>query len=289
MMLTVPVSADVIPTVYVEAPAMRHDRPMDRATPARVALVGAALALLTTGCSVGAVTTASPARVSAAAPGAASTLVPVAAGDGHGVRVAIVGDSLTAGGGRLLSDGLDADTWMTYAQGDGVEYVGGWARGGSTVEQQAAAVQPVADVDVLVLMSGTNDVRTGVSFSAARASYESIIDTVGAREVVVAAIPPYDRDPSAAARYERDLERWVATTDHVFVDPWRAVRSGEAWVPGASVDGIHPTTAGYERLGQSLRETILDVGAAPEVLRADEGPVEGTPDGVAPGSVDGGS
>jgi len=25
------------------------------------------------------------------------------------------------------------------------------------------------------------------------------------------------------------------------------------------------------------------------VLRADEGPVEGTPDGVAPGSVDGGS
>jgi lysophospholipase L1-like esterase len=257
---------------------------MERATLARVALVGAALALVTTGCSLVVATTASPARVSAAG----SAIVPVTEGDGSGVRVAVVGDSLTAGGGRLLSDGLDADTWMTYAQGDGVEYVGGWARGGSTVEQQAAAVRPIHDVDVLVLMSGTNDVRTGVGFAAARASYESIIDTVDAREVVVAAIPPYDRDPSSAARYERDLERWVATTDHVFVDPWLPVRAGEAWAPGASTDGIHPTRAGYERLGRSLREAILDAGVAPGVLRADQGPVGADPVPTG-GSVVGGS
>ena len=244
---------------------------MERATLARAALVGAALALLTTGCA-GVSTPASPGAVPVSAPQAAATLVPVQPGDGTGVRVAVVGDSLTAGGGRLLSDGLDADTWMTYAQGDGVEYVGGWARGGSTVQQQAAAVRPVDDVDVLVLMSGTNDVRTGVSFADSRASYESIVATIAPRRVVVAGIPPYARDPAGAARYERDLERWVRTTDHVFVDPWRPVRDGDAWAAGASADGIHPTTAGYERLGLALRDAILDAGAVlPSQLNAVQG------------------
>ncbi|NIJ06133.1 SGNH/GDSL hydrolase family protein [Frigoribacterium faeni] len=245
---------------------------MERATVVRAALVGAALALLTIGCTVP-VTTASPGSAPTGAPLAAASAAPVdgtargTAADSDGaVRVAIVGDSLTAGGGRLLSDGLDADTWMTYAQGDGVEWVGGWAKGGSTVQEQAAAVAPVADVDVLVLMSGTNDVRKGIGFAESAASYDSVVATIAPRHVVVAAIPPYDRSPAAAAVYQRALERFVHERGWTWTDPWGFARDGLVFAPGTSPDGIHPTTAGYQRLGESLRGTILEVGGVRDDL-----------------------
>ena len=252
---------------------------MDRAKTARAALVGAALTLLVTGCSAG-VTTASPGSAPTGAPQAAASAAPGdVTGDGAGeddadrdddaVRVAIVGDSLTAGGARLLSDGLDANTWMTYARGDGVEWVGGWAKGGSTIQDQAAAVTPVADVDVLVLMSGTNDVRKGIGFAESAASYDAVVATVAPRHVVVAAIPPYDRAPAAAAVYQRALERHVLERGWTWTDPWGFARDGLVFAAGTSPDGIHPTTAGYQRLGESLRETILDVRAARgDLLRA---------------------
>jgi len=248
---------------------------MDRAKIARAALVGTALALLVTGCS--GVTTASPGSAPTGAPQAAASAAPgdaTGAGDDDAdrddaVRVAIVGDSLTAGGGRMLSDGLDANTWMTYARGDGVEWVGGWAKGGSTIQEQAAAVAPVADVDVLVLMSGTNDVRRGIGFAESAASYDAVVAVVAPRHVVVAAIPPYDRSPAAAAVYQRALERHVLERGWTWTDPWGFARDGLVFAAGTSPDGIHPTTAGYQRLGESLRETILDVGAARgDLLRA---------------------
>ena len=248
---------------------MLHDLRMDRARTARAALVAASLVLLVTGCSAG-MGVAAPGSVPTGAPQAAASAVPgevagARADDADrddAVRVAIVGDSLTAGGGRLLSDGLDANTWMTYARGDGVEWVGGWARGGSTIQEQAAAVTPVADVDVLVLMSGTNDVRKGIGFAESAASYDAVVAVVAPRHVVVAAIPPYDRSPAAAAVYQRALERHVLDKGWTWTDPWGFARDGLVFAAGTSPDGIHPTTAGYQRLGESLRETILDVGGA---------------------------
>ncbi|WP_209561220.1 SGNH/GDSL hydrolase family protein [Frigoribacterium sp. PvP032] len=235
---------------------------MDRAKIAGAALAAAGLALLATGCSAPA-TTASFGSAPASAPQAAASAVPgdhAADEDRDAVRVAIVGDSLTAGGGRLLSDGLDANTWMTYARGDGVEWVGGYAKGGSTIQEQAAVVTPVADVDVLVLMSGTNDVRKGIGFAESAASYDAVVATIAPRHVVVAAIPPYDRSPAAAAVYQRALERHVLEKGWTWTDPWGFARDGLVFAAGTSPDGIHPTTAGYQRLGESLRETILDVG-----------------------------
>jgi lysophospholipase L1-like esterase len=268
---------------------MAHDLRMDRTMIARAALVGAALALLVTGCSAG-VTTASPGAAPTSAPQAAASAAPGdVTGDGEddvrrddAVRVAVVGDSLTAGGARLLSDGLDANTWMTYARGDGVEWVGGWARGGSTIQEQAAAVTPVADVDVLVLMSGTNDVRKGIGFAESAASYDAVVARIAPRHVVVAAIPPYDRAPAAAAVYQRALERHVLAKGWTWTDPWGFARAGLVFAAGTSPDGIHPTTAGYQRLGESLRETILDVGSTRgDLLQA--GPA--VDDAVEPGDV----
>ncbi|NRD27473.1 SGNH/GDSL hydrolase family protein [Frigoribacterium sp. VKM Ac-2836] len=254
---------------------------MDRATFARVALVGAVVATLAAGCAAPPVhsTSASGSGSGTIAQAAPAPGVATAPNSG-GVRVAIVGDSLTAGGGRLLSDGLTADTWMTYAQGDGVDYVGGYAKGGSTVQEQAAAVRPVGDVDVLVLMSGTNDVRLGLSFGDSAASYDAIVDTIHAKHVVVAAIPPYDRAPRAAADYEARLERFVADRGWTFTDPWGFARAGDVFAAGTTVDGIHPTTAGYEALGHALRDTVLDVAGTRVSAPQAGSPVDTATDGA---------
>lgn len=80
---------------------------------------------------------------------------------GRAVRVAVVGDSLSAGRSRSLGNGLDDETWMTYADGDGIEFAGGWARAGARPEQMAAAVRPVGSTDVLVVLAGTNGPARG--------------------------------------------------------------------------------------------------------------------------------
>lgn len=259
---------------------------MRRATFARVVLTGAIVTTLAAGCAAPHATRASgsgSASGSTVAQAAAAPGQTVASGSG-GVRVAVVGDSLTAGGGRLLSEGLTADTWMTYAQGDGVDYVGGYAKGGSTVQEQAAAVRPVADVDVLVLMSGTNDVRLGLGFAESAASYDAIVDTIRPKHVVVAAIPPYDRNPAAAARYEAALERYVVDKGWTFTDPWGFARAGEVFAAGTSLDGIHPTTAGYETLGHELRDVVLDVAGSRASAPQADSPADPDADGSHAGS-----
>lgn len=227
-------------------------------------LLAASLAVLT-GCS--SAPRSEPeagARTAIAAPTASSAPAGGALGTtADPVRVAVVGDSLTAGGGRELSWGLTADTWITYAKGNGIEYVGGWAKGGTTVQTQAAAVRPIADVDVLVLMAGTNDVRHHLSFAQSASSYDSIVATIHPKHVIIGAIPPYDRNPQGAAVYEKQLRAYVATKDWDFVDPWAFARDGLRYRAGVSLDGIHPTTAGYQRLGENYRAAILRVVSTP--------------------------
>lgn len=176
------------------------------------------------------------------------------------VRVAIVGDSLTAGGGaRLLSEGLDSRTWMTYAEGGGIVYAGGWAMGGSTVQTMAENVRPIADVDVLVLMGGTNDVRLHNDFPSIASNYDAIVDIIRPRRVIIGAIPPLDSNPDDAARFDWRLKQYAATKGWHYVDPWAFARDGRLYAPGTSYDGIHPTTHGYALVGRAFRAEILDL------------------------------
>jgi lysophospholipase L1-like esterase len=226
-------------------------------------LVAAALVVLA-GCS--AVPRSEPEAVAGthvAAPTSQATPVGALGTPADPVRVAVVGDSLTAGGGRMLSWGLTRDTWISYAEGDGIEYVGGWAKGGTTVQEQAANVRPVGDVDVLVLMAGTNNVRLHIGFAQSASSYDRIVDTIHPKHVIVGAIPPYDRNPRAAAVYEQQLRSYVAAKRWDFVDPWGFARDGLVFRPGVSLDGVHPVTAGYERLGENYRAAILRVVSTP--------------------------
>lgn len=221
-------------------------------------LAAATLAALSLTVLVGCATVSEPQAGGAAT----ATPVPVATATADDVRVAIVGDSLTAGGGRSLAEGLTQNTWMSYVQGDGIAYVGGWAVGGRTVQQMAAGIRPIDDVDVLVLMGGTNDVRRHISFDETRASYDSIVTTVHPEHVVIGAIPPYNRDPEAGEAYEKQLAAWAVAQGYDFVDPWGFARDGLVYKAGTTVDGIHPTTAGYRTVGLAYRAAILRVMSA---------------------------
>ena len=181
----------------------------------------------------------------------------------HDLRVAVVGDSLSAGRSGFLGNGLDDKSWMTYATGNGIVFAGGWARAGATPDEMAAAVKPLHDVDVLVVLAGTNAVRTGRTLEEERSAYERIVATVGAREVIVSDIPPYRWKPYAAQEYARALRQFVTDQGWRWADPWGFARSGSSWAPGVSTDGTHPADAAeYRRLGEAFRSIILAVGSS---------------------------
>lgn len=197
---------------------------------------------------------------SGSASGAAST----SDGSEDTVRTAVVGDSLSAGRSKFLGNGLDDKSWMTYAQGHGVQYVGGWARAGALPQEMAAAVQPVRDVDVLVILAGTNTVGRSATEPGDEASFRQIVKVIDPERVVISAIPPFGPNQLAALTYNRQLEQFAIDQGWTFTDPWgwaRTGANGRNWKSGISADSVHPATpAGYEHLGDVLHATIVSVG-----------------------------
>jgi len=183
------------------------------------------------------------------------------------LRVAIVGDSLSAGRSRFLGNGLDDESWMEYADGDGIEFVGGWAKSGATPTEMADAVRPVGRVDVLVVLAGTNAVRTGHSLAQEASAYERIVATVRPTKVVISSIPPYRWHAAAALRYNADLRRFTIEHGWSWADPWVVARDGDDWAPGFSTDGTHPAgPEQYAALGDSFRRIILETRGLPSAV-----------------------
>jgi hypothetical protein len=183
------------------------------------------------------------------------------------LHVAIVGDSLSAGRSRLLANGLDDESWMTYAEGNGIEFVGGWAKSGSTPSEMADAVRPIEAVDVLVILAGTNAVRKGLSLEEEGSAYERIVSVVKPRRVIISSIPPYRWHAAAALQYNQDLRRFTEAQGWSWADPWAIARNGDDWAEGFSTDGTHPAgPAQYEVLGESFRRIILETRMLPSAL-----------------------
>lgn len=183
------------------------------------------------------------------------------------IRVAIIGDSLSAGRSRFLANGLDDESWMRYANGDGIQFVGGWARFGATPTQMSEAVGAIDRVDVLVILAGTNAVRTGKTVADEVPAYERIVSVVRPRRVVISSIPPYRRHPAAALQFNQDLRRLTVAQGWIWADPWAIARDGDDWAEGFSADGTHPAgPAQYEVLGESFRRIILETRMIPSAL-----------------------
>ena len=174
------------------------------------------------------------------------------------LRVAVVGDSITAGTGPNSSFESPGDqSWLIGAAGAPLAFVTGWAVPGTTSAQMRAGVGPM-DADVLVLMAGTNDLQLGTPWEETRDQLLGIVDAVGVQRTVLLAVPPLDELPSQRLEFDQHAAELAREQDWTYADPWTEVAVGGSYVPGASSDGVHPTPATAAVAGAAVRQTLLD-------------------------------
>ncbi|MGY1635026.1 SGNH/GDSL hydrolase family protein [Geodermatophilus sp. SYSU D00742] len=181
-----------------------------------------------------------------------------------GVRSMVaVGDSLTAGGEPIRGPEVDGElSWIRAAVGPQLEFRGGWATGGATTADMRAAATPM-DADVLVLMGGTNDLVLGRPWERTREDLLAVADVVGIGAVLLSAVPPHDDLPESATELNRQLQVLADEQGWQFVDPWADARQDGAYVPGASLDGVHPTQRVADEAGLLIRKALLDGAGSP--------------------------
>jgi len=209
-----------------------------------------ALAVLAAGCDAKA---AEPADASPTGATSASAATPTGP-----LTVVAVGDSVTDADSPDFSAGaFGPGSWVSTADRDGVDVLGGWAVKGATTAAMAAGARP-SDADVLVVMAGTNDILQDIPWEQSAADIEAVVAAVGADRVVLCTIVPLASDPAAAADFNAHLATLADEHGWRLVDSAAAVRTPDGnWDPGMSEDGIHPTDAGAVLLGAAIRDALL--------------------------------
>jgi lysophospholipase L1-like esterase len=173
------------------------------------------------------------------------------------IRVAAVGDSITAGNSPDFAAGQIGDgSWLSYVLGNGVVFGGGWASAGARTPAMLSNVAP-ADVDVLVVLAGTNDITSGANFDIVAENISAIVSTVGAPRVIISAIPPYDLTPDRPVEFNTKLREFAAASGWEWVDPMGGIRNGTMYAAGMSPDGIHPNPRAAASIGAAIRVQIL--------------------------------
>ncbi|MEP6477862.1 MAG: SGNH/GDSL hydrolase family protein [Rhodoglobus sp.] len=173
------------------------------------------------------------------------------------VSFAAVGDSMTAWVDEAGVSRGDR-SWVNHIPAKHLHLVGGWAQGGAQTSLMMQNVTPV-DADVLVIMAGTNDLgdQWGVPMQERLDHILAIAQTVGARHVVLSAIPPLDLAPQWSTEYNAVLQQFAATMGWSWVDPWVQLRAPDGhYINGLTPDGAHPTPAGFETVAQVLASAI---------------------------------
>jgi lysophospholipase L1-like esterase len=181
--------------------------------------------------------------------------------DPDAVALAVVGDSISEADSYDFSAGvLGPGSWVSHATGDGVRFAGGWAVSGALTSQMARGARPVA-ADVLVVLAGTNDVASGLSFESCAVNLRSIVGTVGAPRVVVSSIPPIDFAPSFATTFNERLRELAGEAGWEFVDAMAGIRDGDGrFGPRMSFDGVHPTVEAARVIGRAIRAHVVGPG-----------------------------
>jgi lysophospholipase L1-like esterase len=137
---------------------------------------------------------------------------------------------------------------------------------GQTTAQMVVRFHPdVVDLKpaVVVILAGTNDVagNTGpMTPEMTMDNFRAMVEMARANDIkpVIASIPPagdfpwkqgLDPAPKIRALNAR-LEAWCKSEGIVWVDYYSALADEHgAMKPGLSIDGVHPTAAGYALMG----------------------------------------
>src|SRR4051794_13095820 len=130
-----------------------------------------ALVLLVAGCDAKA---ADPASTTSSSAASSATVTPAGP-----LTVVAVGDSVTDADSADSPAGLfGPGSWVSTADRDGVDVIGGWAIKGATTAAMAAGAQP-SDADALVVMGGTNGVLQGIPWEQSGAEIGGIVEAGG--------------------------------------------------------------------------------------------------------------
>lgn len=228
--------------------------------PHRLRRTSALLALLISAGAVTACTTPPP-TATPAETGAASEVVEEVA---LPLRVAVVGDSNTTGFKTTLADGIDAGAaWISLVPQAQIKYAGGWAQNGATSTAMRENIKPLQDVDVLVIMAGTNNIAMGMPDDVLAADLTAIAATVGARHTVLSSIPPFDARPEDATVLNARLASLASANGWSFMDPWATLRTPAGkWMDIYRLDGLHTTPDGYQTMALALRDQLVAAFAA---------------------------
>jgi lysophospholipase L1-like esterase len=203
-----------------------------------------------------------------------------------------LGDSITAGqhsigavpGGyriqlweRFHSDGFTIDFVGSQSNGPASledrdhEGHGGWRINRiktDLVDQNLFQEYPS---DVILLMIGTNDVNSGASVSEMIADLEQLIDSINIESpnsyLVVSSIPPVEAPRGSSSEMQRinnynaEMETLVTTKAADGYNIYFANAGGSLTVDdinGELDDGLHPTEAGYNKLGNAWYDFLVD-------------------------------
>lgn len=174
------------------------------------------------------------------------------------IRLAAIGDSITdADSADLVGGDIGEQSWVGYATGPDITFVGGWAEWGATTAQMASATQHALDADVLVILAGTNDVNA-TPFDQIGANIRQIVASADVESVVLSSVPPIDYSPGRTEELNAYLEGLAGDEGWTWVDASAGLREGRRFATGMSYDGIHPTAEGARVIGEAIRAAILE-------------------------------
>lgn len=189
-------------------------------------------------------------------------------------RVVFMGDSITA-------------LWHLGRSFPGRGYLDRGISGQTSGQILDRFTQDVLDLSprAVVLLAGSNDLRLDLPTAQTEADLARMVELAQGRgiAVVLGTLPPLEHFPAfdlvgprqapaaEAARLEREvgaLDTWIrayAAAHHVgLVDYYRVLAGPDrGWGPGLSVDGVHPSRAGYARMASLVQRAVAAALAAP--------------------------
>lgn len=178
----------------------------------------------------------------------------------------VAGDSITAAGSHTVSSGHSGEaSWIHYVNHESepasLSWVGGWAMGGAQTGDMRAALHH-ASADALVMVAGTNDLAHNRGFAEIASNLQAISAIVATDVVLLSSVPPRDDAAIQTAKYNDFLRELATARGWLFVDAAAGLRTpAGTFKPGLSDDGVHPTIAGAQILGQAIGEALRNIPA----------------------------
>ncbi|KAJ6474885.1 lipolytic enzyme [Mycena sanguinolenta] len=184
---------------------------------------------------------------------------------GLNIRLLPLGDSITYGFTSTDGNGYRETLFNLLQPGNTLDFIGSIQAGtmadnfneghiGAIIEQIAeAATNPAAlpaRPNVVLLMAGTNDILDGIS-SGAPAQLSTLIDNIFTAcpdaALIVASLTPL-ADQADVDTYNDAIAQMIQTRQtagqHILLASMASI------LPSDLTDGIHPTDAGYVKMGQ---------------------------------------